>query len=45
MFQASPDLYLHHFEAYPRTITIPSFKLDSSWWGKRINNVINNFKL
>ena len=40
--QASPNLYLHHFEAHPRTVTIPSLELDSPWWREGTNTVIKD---
>ena len=32
VFKANSDLYLHNFEAHPRTVTIPSLDLGSPWW-------------
>ena len=40
--QASPNLYLHQFEAHPRTVTIRSLELDCPWWREGTNTVIKD---
>jgi hypothetical protein len=32
VYQASPDLSLDHFEAHPRTVTLPHLDLGIPWW-------------
>lgn len=40
--QANSSLYLRHFEAHPRTVTISSLDLGSLWWREGTNVVVRD---
>ena len=42
VFEADRDLYLHHFEAHPRTVTIPELDLGVPWWCEGTEVVIRD---
>ena len=45
VFEANPNLYLHHFEAHPRTVAIPELDLGVLWWREGTEVIIrDNFQ-
>ena len=45
VFEAHPNLYLHHFEAHPRTVALSELDLGIPWWRQGTEIVVrDNFK-